>query len=161
MSKQEPIKVPKFEEAAGFYTTAKQSELMRKIRAANSKVEVAVRKVLWHFGYRYRLHYKSLPGKPDIVFVRWKIAVFIDGDFWHGYGWEENKDKIKKNRGFWVPKIERNMQRDGEVDAALQAMGWKVLRIWEHEVKKEFGATIVRIMRFIEYHTGEPDAFRQ
>jgi DNA mismatch endonuclease (patch repair protein) len=92
--------------------------------------------------------------------VRWKIAVFIDGDFWHGYNWKECKTKIKRNRGYWIPKIERNIQRGKEIDETLGSMGWHVLRIWEHEVKKEFGAAVVRILRFIEYHAGEPDSFR-
>lgn len=160
MAKQEPIKVPRFEEAAGFYTTERQSQLMRKIRAANSKAEVAFRKVLWNMGFRYRLHCKNLPGKPDIVFRRWKIVIFIDGDFWHGYDWGKQKQRIKKNRGYWIPKIERNMQRDQEANEELIARGWQIIRIWEHEVKKEFGATVLRVLRQIEYLNNESDIYR-
>lgn len=147
---EEKIKVPRFEEAAGFYTTPERSALMRRIRAANTKPEVALRKVLWHIGLRYRLHDKTLPGKPDLAFRRWKVVVFVDGDFWHGHDWEQQKSKIKKNAAFWVPKIERNMQRDREVNAALAQMGWHVLRVWEHEVEKNFGATVFAVLRFVQ-----------
>lgn len=157
---EERIKVPRFEEAAGFYTTARQSEIMSRIRSKNSRAEVAMRKVLWNFGHRYRLHHKNLPGKPDIVFSKWKIAIFIDGDFWHGNDWENKRQRIKSNREFWIPKIERNIQRDREVDEQLAKMGWHCLRIWEREIKKDFGASVMRALRFIEFHSGEPDSFR-
>jgi DNA mismatch endonuclease (patch repair protein) len=152
---EEKIKVPRFEEAAGFYTTEKVSQVMRRVRTANTKAEVAFRKALWHIGLRYRYNYKKAPGRPDIAFVRLKIAIFIDGDFWHGYDWENKKEAIKSNRGYWLPKIERNMQRDREVDDLLEKAGWKVLRIWEHEVKKDFGAALYRVLRFIETHSAE------
>ncbi len=151
---EEKIKVPRFEESAGFYTTEKVSRLMQKIRTANTQPEVAFRKVLWHVGHRYRRNYKGAPGRPDVAFVRWKIAIFIDGDFWHGYDWEHKRLAIKSNRDYWIPKIERNMQRDREVDALLEAAGWQVLRIWEHEVKKDFGAALYRALRFIEEKAG-------
>ena len=151
---EEKIKVPRFEEAGGFYTTPERSRLMGRIRAANTKPEVALRKVLWHIGLRYRLHTKDLPGKPDLAFKRWKVAVFIDGDFWHGHDWENQRAKIKKNAAFWLPKIERNMQRDREVNAALEGMGWRVLRVWEHEVDKNFGATVFAVLRFVQECAG-------
>jgi DNA mismatch endonuclease (patch repair protein) len=152
---EEKIKVPRFEEAAGFYTTEKVSQLMRKIRTANTKAEVAFRKALWHVGLRYRYNYKKAPGRPDIAFVRWKIAIFIDGDFWHGYDWENKKAAIKSNQAYWLPKIERNIQRDREVNELLAQANWKVLRIWEHEVKKDFGAAFYRVLRFIEANTDD------
>jgi DNA mismatch endonuclease (patch repair protein) len=151
---EEKIKVPRFEESAGFYTTERVSRVMQKIRATNTRPEVAFRKALWHVGHRYRRNYKGAPGRPDIAFIRWKIAIFIDGDFWHGYDWEHKRLTIKSNRDFWIPKIERNIQRDREVDALLEAAGWQVLRIWEHEVKKDFGAAFYRVLRFVEEKTG-------
>jgi DNA mismatch endonuclease, patch repair protein len=151
---EEKISVPRFEESAGFYTTEKVSRLMQKIRTANTQPEVAFRKVLWRVGHRYRHNYRGAPGRPDIAFVRWKIAIFIDGDFWHGYDWERKRLAIKRNRAYWIPKIERNIQRDREVDALLAAAGWHCLRIWEHEVKKDFGAALYRTLRFIEDKTG-------
>jgi DNA mismatch endonuclease (patch repair protein) len=147
---QPTIKVPRFAEEAGFYTTPQRSEMMSRIRGANTKPEVALRKALWHFGYRYRIHDKRLPGKPDLVFAKQKTVVFVDGDFWHGYDWRHKREKIKSNAAFWIPKIERNMQRDREVTAQLEAFGWRVVRIWEHELKKaEFGATVFRVVRLL------------
>lgn len=144
------ISVPRFAEEAGFYTTPQRSELMSRIRSTNSKPEVALRKALWHFGYRYRCHDRLLPGKPDLVFAKQKIAVFVDGDFWHGYDWRHKRENIKRNAAFWIPKIERNMQRDREVTAQLESLGWRVVRIWEHELKKaEFGATVYRVVRLL------------
>lgn len=147
------IKVPRFEEAAGFYTTERVSQIMRKIRTTDTQPEVAFRKALWHIGLRYRRNYKLLIGRPDIVFVRWRIAIFIDGDFWHGYDWAEKQGNIKTNRDYWIPKIERNIQRDREVDAALEQAGWLVLRIWEYEIKHHFGAALYRVLKVVEAFT--------
>ena len=80
---------------------------------------------------------KTIFGKPDIVFFARKIAIFCDGDFWHGYNWKQSQNEIKSNRDFWIPKIERNMQKDVEVTARLQEQGWTVLRFWGHEIQKE------------------------
>jgi DNA mismatch endonuclease, patch repair protein len=106
------IVVPRFNEDNGFYTTKERSKLMGKIKGFDTKPELKLKKALWKLGYRYRKNVKLLPGKPDIVFGKFKLAVFIDGEFWHGYEWESKKDKIKTNRDFWIPKIERNIQRD-------------------------------------------------
>ncbi len=97
-------------------------------------------------GIRYRIYYKQLPGKPDIVFLKKKIAIFVDGEFWHGKNWEQKKEKIKSNSGFWTPKIERNMQRDREVTAALQRMGWKVIRLWDSEINRNLGKCVLKIL---------------
>ena len=88
-------------------------------------------------------------GSPDIAFPAKKIAIFCDGDFWHGYNWEQSQNEIKSRRDFWLPKIERNMQRDAEVTARLQEQGWTVLRFWGHEIKKELNISI-KIIPF--YH---------
>lgn len=129
---------------------------MGHIRAKNTKPEVALRKALWHFGYRYRCHDRRLPGKPDLVFAKLKTVVFVDGDFWHGYNWRQKRENFKSNAAFWIPKIERNMQRDREVNSQLDALGWRVLRIWEHELKKaEFGATVFRVVRLLEEASGQ------
>src|ERR1022692_3234017 len=113
------IKVPRFNEEAGFYATPKSSAVMSRIRAKNTKAEVMLRKTLWHYGYRYRIYSKKLIGRPDIIFTKYKIAVFVDGDFWHGYDWEQKKKKLATNKAYWIPKIERNMQRDMEVTQML------------------------------------------
>jgi DNA mismatch endonuclease, patch repair protein len=142
------IKVPRFEEAQGFYTTKERSELMSKIKSKNTTPEIKLRKELWKLGFRYRKHNKNLPGNPDIVIAKFKIIIFIDGAFWHGYNWIEKKKKIKTNRKFWIPKIERNMQRDYENNIKIAALGYKVFRFWEHEIK----ADALKCLALIQEH---------
>lgn len=142
---QERIKVPRFGEENGFYTTPERSKIMGKIRAKNTKPELAFRKALWHVGYRYRIDYKKLIGKPDILLKKYKTAIFIDGEFWHGHNWEERKQKIKSNREFWIPKIERNIQRDEEVNSGLEKLGYKVFRFWESDVKKNLNGCVRKV----------------
>lgn len=113
---------------------------MSRVKNKDSAIEVALRKELWSRGLRYRKNVKTVFGKPDIVFVGKKVAVFCDSEFWHGYNWEVKQDEIKSHRDFWIPKIERNMKRDKEVNAALKAEGWKVLRFWGDEIKKDVKA---------------------
>lgn len=145
------IKVPRFEEANGFYTTKDRSKLMSKIRGKDTKPEIVLRNFLWNIGLRYRKNVKAMTGKPDIVMRKYKLVIFVDGEFWHGFKWEEKKDKIKSNRDFWIPKIERNMQRDAEVNQLLEKQGWIVLRFWEQEIKKEFGRCVNEILRYTDY----------
>lgn len=132
----ERIKVPRFNEESGFYTTPERSKIMGKIRGKNTKPELAFRRALWQAGYRYRIGCKKLIGKPDIALKKYKTVIFIDGEYWHGYNWEERKQKIKTNRDFWIPKIERNIQRDQEVNHALKEKGYTVFRFWDSEIKK-------------------------
>jgi DNA mismatch endonuclease, patch repair protein len=146
---QDIIHVPRFSEENGFYTTKERSEMMSKIKSKNTKPEQRLRKMLWAMGIRYRLNVDNLPGKPDIVIRKYKLAIFIDGEFWHGYQWSEKKDKIKSNRDFWIPKIERNMQRDQEVNKQLQQMGLTVLRFWDRQVTNDFNYCINQILNFI------------
>lgn len=147
---EEPkIKVPRFNEASGFYTTKKRSKIMSKIRGKNTKPELLFRKALWKKGVRYRVNNKKLPGKPDVSIQKYKIAVFIDGEYWHGYNWDERKDNIKSNRDFWVPKIERNMQRDREVNRQLMDMGYTIFRFWEKEIKNELNKCINDVLVYI------------
>ena len=145
----EPIKVPRFEESAGFYTSKQRSQMMSKIRSKNTKPELIFRKALWSEGVKYRINYKGLPGKPDISNKAQMFVVFIDGEFWHGYNWEEKKLKIKSNRGFWIPKIERNMQRDHQTNVKLEKMGYKVFRFWEFEVNKELRDCVDQVVCYL------------
>ena len=110
---------------------------MSKIRSHDTTPEVLFRKRLWSLGYRYRKNYKRLSGKPDIVFTKHKVAIFIDGEFWHGFNWQEKKGKIKSNSEYWIGKIEGNIERDRKNVQALEDDGWKVLRFWMHEIKRE------------------------
>lgn len=144
-----PIKVPRFEEANGFYTTPDRSKLMSRIKSKNTKPEQILRKALWHSGIRYRKNVKSMKGSPDIVITKHRIIVFVDGEFWHGYKWHEKRKKIKSNRGFWIPKIERNIQRDIEINKHYESKGWTVLRFWEHEIKKRLDTCLNDVFEVI------------
>ncbi len=95
-----------------------------------------LRKELWSRGLRYRKNVKTIEGKPDIVFIGKKVAVFCDSEYWHGFDWDSRKDAIKTNRDFWIHKIERNMERDIEVNAILREQGWIILRFWGKEIEK-------------------------
>lgn len=108
---------------------------MRQIKSKNTGPEVFFRKLLWSKGIRYRKYDNSLPGKPDLSIPRHKIAVFIDGEFWHGRDWEIKKNRLKSNREYWIPKIEANIERDKRMNALLQDAGWQVVRFWESQVK--------------------------
>ena len=147
---EERIIVPRFNEESGFYTTPKRSKIMSKIRGKNTKPELAFRKALYAAGYRYRIDYKKLIGKPDILLKKYKTAIFIDGEYWHGYNWEERKPKVKTNREFWIAKIERNMQRDREVNAELERLGYKVFRFWETKVKKELDTCLETVISHLQ-----------
>lgn len=110
---------------------------MQAVKNKDSKIELLLRKELWSRGLRYQKNSKKVFGHPDIVFIGKKVAVFCDSEFWHGYDWENRKQDIKSNREFWIPKIERNIQRDAEVNEKLQAEGWTVLRFWGKEIIKD------------------------
>lgn len=147
---EEKIKVPRFNEESGFYTTKKRSKMMSKIRGKNTKPELLFRKALWAKGIRYRVDTKKLPGKPDISIQKYKLAIFIDGEYWHGYNWDERKPKLKSNKEFWIPKIERNMQRDRDVNRQLQDLGYTVFRFWTWEVFNGLNRCINDVLVFID-----------
>jgi len=109
---------------------------MSHIRSNDTSIEVLLRKALWHEGIRYRKNIKKLPGRPDIAITKYKIAIFCDGEFWHGKNWNTKKKTIKTNRDFWIAKIERNIKRDSKNEKELEKMGWVVLRYWGNEIKK-------------------------
>ncbi len=118
---------------AFFETDEKTSKRMSKVKLKRGEAEVIIAKSLWHKGYRYRLNFKKLPGSPDIAILRYKIAVFIDGEFWHGKDWERRKSRLKRNREYWIKKIEENMERDSAVDKKLRVAGWVPIRFWSKE----------------------------
>jgi DNA mismatch endonuclease Vsr len=118
------------------YTPEQRRKNMQAVKNKGSKIELLLRKELWSRGIRYRKNSTKIFGKPDIVFIGKKIAVFCDSEFWHGYNWEERKGDFKSHQEFWIPKIERNMERDKEVTAKLESAGWIVLRFWGNEIKK-------------------------
>jgi len=110
------------------------SSNMKKVKNKDSQIELILRQELWHRGLRYQKNVTSIMGKPDIVFKGKKIAVFCDSEFWHGYNWDERKNDIKSNKEFWILKIERNIERDKEVNLFLENEGWQVLRFWGKEI---------------------------
>ena len=123
---------------ADVLTPEQRRKNMQHIRSNNTKIEIILRKALWHKGYRYRINYKKLPGKPDIVLTKYKIAIFCDGEFFHGKDWEVLKPRLEKgdNCSFWVSKISRNRERDDEINKKLLFMGWTVIRFWGNDIKK-------------------------
>lgn len=118
------------------HTPEQRHKNMQAVKSKDSEIERLLRNELWKRGLRYRKNVKDIIGKPDIVFIGKKVAVFCDSEFWHGYNWEERKEDIKTRREFWIPKIERNIQRDLEVNASLKEAGWTVLRFWGKDIKK-------------------------
>ena len=109
---------------------------MQHVRSKDSQIELKLRRALWHAGFRYRKNVRSVFGCPDVVFLRLKIAVFCDSEFWHGFDWENRKHDFKSRQDFWIPKIERNMARDREVNEHLRAEGWIVLRFFGKQIQR-------------------------
>jgi DNA mismatch endonuclease Vsr len=118
------------------HTPEQRRKNMQAVKNKDSQIELLLRKELWARGLRYRKNVNRIYGKPDIVFIGKKVAVFCDSEFWHGYNWEERKKDFKSHQEFWIPKIERNMERDAEVTAFLESEGWTVIRFWGNEIKK-------------------------
>lgn len=112
------------------------SKNMSRIRSKDTSIEVKLRKELWHKGYRYRKNYKKLPGSPDIVLTKYKIAVFCDSEFFHGKDWEVLRARLEKgnNPEYWIKKIERNRDRDMENDKKLLFLGWTVIHFWGKDI---------------------------
>jgi DNA mismatch endonuclease (patch repair protein) len=134
-------------------TPEQRSRCMSRIKSKNTSIEISFCKALWHEGIRYRKNYVKLPGKPDIAITKYKIAIFCDGEFWHGKDWRLQKQKLQTRRDFWIAKIERNIDRDNETDIKLWQMGWVVLHFWGKEIQKnlescvkEVKETIVEVM---------------
>ncbi len=132
-------------------TKEQRKKNMRAIKSTGSKIEVALAKSLFSKGYRYRKNDKTVFGKPDLTFKKYKIAIFVDGEFWHGKDWEVRKHKRMTNKDYWGSKIERNIQRDKEVNAELKRQGWKVLRFWGKQIEKDLEGC----MQIIEQEIGD------
>lgn len=117
------------------HTPEQRHKNMQAIKNKNTKIEILLRKELWQRGLRYQKNSPKVYGKPDIVFIGKKVAVFCDSEFWHGFDWDNKKKEIKTRPEFWIPKIERTMQRDIQVTNHLKDEGWIVLRFWGKEIK--------------------------
>lgn len=125
-------------------TKEQRRKNMQHIKAKDTKIEVILRKSLWNKGYRYRKNYAGLPGHPDIVLTKYKIAIFCDGEFFHGKDWEVLKPRLEKsnNSEFWINKISRNRERDDEINKKLLFEGWTVIRFWGDDIKKNLDECI-------------------
>lgn len=123
-------------------TKEQRRKNMQHVRNKDSQIELKLRHALWHAGFRYRKNVREIFGCPDIVFKKLKIAVFVDSEFWHGYDWENRKHDFKSRQDFWIPKIERNIVRDKEVNEKLTADGWMVLRFFGNEIKKNLDGCV-------------------
>jgi DNA mismatch endonuclease (patch repair protein) len=123
-------------------TRRQRSYCMSRIKGKDTRLEMRVRSVLHKRGLRFRKHVKGLPGRPDIVFSRARVAVFIDGDFWHGYRYPSWENKMSH---FWRKKISKNRERDARNHRRLRQAGWTVIRLWQHEIQKDFESCIEHI----------------
>jgi DNA mismatch endonuclease (patch repair protein) len=130
------------------FTKEKRSEIMSKIRAEGTQAELAVFKELRKRKIYFQKHYKKAVGKPDIALPSKKKAIFIDGDFWHGYNFAKIKNRLPKK--YWLGKIESNIARDKRNKLILKKNGWKVLRVWEHEIERNLPKAIERISLFLK-----------
>lgn len=130
-------------------TPEQRHKAMNGNKGRDTKIEIILRKALWHSGIHYRKQYKIFDCHPDIVITKYKIAIFCDGDFWHGKNYKEHK--IKHNSEFWDNKIRRNIERDLENTIMLRDNGWTVFRFWETDIKKDLDMCVKMVLREIEY----------
>lgn len=128
----------------------RRSKIMSHIKSKDTSIEMMVRRRLFAMGYRYRVNYKALPGKPDIVFTKKKIAIFIHGCYWHGHDCGSRyAHTSQSNKAYWGPKIERTKQRDQEHIQELEALGWKVVVLWECQLRGDFEKTIQKLLKLL------------
>ena len=146
-----------FRPSAGFgcimadtISSDRRSKIMSHIKSKDTSIEMMVRRRLFAMGYRYRVNYKALPGKPDIVFTKKKIAIFIHGCYWHGHGCGSRyAHTSQSNKAYWGPKIERTKQRDQEHIQELEALGWKVVVIWECAIRQDLDKVICELRQIL------------
>jgi len=122
-----------------------RSETMRRVKSRDTGVELKVRRALWQAGIRYRLHRAALPGKPDIVIARDKLAIFVHGCFWHQHPGCARSRRPGTRRDYWDPKLDRNVARDAAVRAQLECLGWQVFTVWECQAEQDTSALIIEI----------------
>ena len=127
----------------GTLTPKQRSYCMSQIKGKDTLIERIVRSELHKKGYRFRKHVKNLPGRPDVVFPRQKVLVFIDGDFWHGYRFPQWEGQLPP---FWREKISKNRRRDRRNFSKLRALGYKVIRLWEHQIKKDLDSCVEKVV---------------
>lgn len=131
-------------------TPEQRHKAMSRIKTKNTSIEIKLRKALWHSGVRYRVNYKRLPGTPDIAITKYRIAIFCDGELFHGKGFEAGKMRFDTNKDYWEAKIKRNIERDRRVDAELQKLGWTVLRFWGKEITSDIDRCVESVLEAVE-----------
>ncbi len=129
----------------GKRTAEETSRIMSRIRGKDTAIECALRGELRRRGLHYRKNVRTLTGCPDVVFAYYRVAIFCDGEFWHGRDWARHKEDFRSNKAFWVEKIERNRARDRRVNATLRAQGWRVLRFWESDIQRNVRAVGAKV----------------
>ena len=122
---------------------------MSRVKLKNGVAEQLLAKKLWHLGYRYRKNDKRLPGSPDIAIIKHRIAIFVDGEFWHGKDWETRKSRLQRNKEYWIEKIEENITRDKRIDKQLQSMGWVPVHFWSKDALKDADSCVSDIISII------------
>lgn len=130
-------------------TSKQRHKAMSKIKSKNTSIELLLRKALWHSGIRYRKNYNKLPGAPDIAITKYKIAIFCDGELFHGYGFDNGKMMFATNKVYWETKIRRNINRDCVVNKQLGYLGWNVIRFWGKEIIKDVDSCVSSIFEII------------
>lgn len=136
-------------------STPETRKRMSKVKLKGGKAETLLAKELWHRGFRYRKNDKGLPGSPDIAILKYRIAVFVDGEFWHGKDWKTRKTRLQRNREYWIEKIEENMARDQRNDQLLLQDGWTPVHFWEKDVLKNLPRCVAEIEESIVENIGE------
>jgi DNA mismatch endonuclease Vsr len=130
-------------------TSEQRRKNIQAVRASGSKIEIALGKAFFAQGLRYRKNDRKVFGKPDLTFIKFKLAVFVDNELWHGKDWETKKFDHKSNQEFWLTKIERNIKRDKEVNEKLIEEGWKIMRFWGKDIIKNLDKCINKIQKTI------------
>jgi len=143
------MRVPRFE---GVASSSHASKAKQRTPRSDTAPERALRRELWTCGLRYRTHVAALRGRPDIVFARQRLVIFCDGDFWHGRNWSQRRRKLERgaNAAYWIAKIESNMRRDRVITNELLRGGWRVLRIWESDIKTDLVAVVKIVLRALQ-----------
>ena len=131
-------------------TSPEISKRMSHVKTKRNSAEIMIAKSLWHRGYRYRLNYKALPGSPDIALAKYRIAIFIDGEFWHGKDFEQRKTKLKNNKDYWIEKIQENIDRDVKNDKLLRQMEWYPIHFWSNDVIKYCNQCVEEVICLID-----------
>jgi DNA mismatch endonuclease Vsr len=131
-------------------TPEQRRKNMQAVKSKGSRIEVILSKALWAKGHRYRKNDKNVYGKPDLTFRRYNLVIFVDSEFWHGKNWPKHKHDHKSNKAFWHNKIERNIERDKQVNKTLKQQGWTILRFWGKDIENKLDLCLSKIEKGIK-----------